>query len=111
MPQDSVPEPRFCIFVALVPVQDPVYRYKEADFAQFELQGCFCVCGSLISAPTSLGPFFELSTAGKGRAPLPFNPFGFDPILAWILMVFPSLLSLGAISTIFEAWSLGLEFD
>nr|CAD1842433.1 unnamed protein product [Ananas comosus var. bracteatus] len=27
--------------------------------------GCFCVCGSLISAPTSLGPFFELSTAGK----------------------------------------------
>nr|CAD1840514.1 unnamed protein product [Ananas comosus var. bracteatus] len=69
VPQDRAPEPRFWIFVALVPVQDPVYRYKAADFAQFGLQGCFCVCISSIYSPTPLSCFFELETAeDKGRS-------------------------------------------
>nr|CAD1827412.1 unnamed protein product [Ananas comosus var. bracteatus] len=32
--------------------RDPVYRYKEADFVQFVLQGLICDCGTLITAPT-----------------------------------------------------------
>nr|CAD1834681.1 unnamed protein product [Ananas comosus var. bracteatus] len=52
VPQDRAPEPRIWIFAALVPVQDPVYRYKEADFVQFVLQGLICDCGTLITAPT-----------------------------------------------------------
>nr|CAD1831559.1 unnamed protein product [Ananas comosus var. bracteatus] len=45
-------------FVDLVPVQEPVYRYKGADFVQFELQGAFCDCGLLISIPHAQGVFF-----------------------------------------------------
>nr|CAD1829442.1 unnamed protein product [Ananas comosus var. bracteatus] len=60
VPQDRAPEPRFWIFVALVPVQDPVYRYKAADFAQFGLQGCFCVCISSIYPPRPLAVSLSL---------------------------------------------------
>nr|CAD1817792.1 unnamed protein product [Ananas comosus var. bracteatus] len=59
-PQTPQPEPRVCIFVGLVPVQGPVYRYKGAVFVQFELQGAFRDCGPFITAPTPLRAFFVL---------------------------------------------------
>nr|CAD1837168.1 unnamed protein product [Ananas comosus var. bracteatus] len=55
------PEPRVVIFVGLVPVQGPVYRYKEADCVQFELQGCFCICGLLFEPPRPLGLLLSLA--------------------------------------------------
>nr|CAD1823406.1 unnamed protein product [Ananas comosus var. bracteatus] len=54
------PEPRVVNFAGLVPVQGPVYRYKAADFVQFELQGAFRDCGPFITAPTPLRAFFVL---------------------------------------------------
>nr|CAD1842442.1 unnamed protein product [Ananas comosus var. bracteatus] len=57
----------FCNFVGLVPVQEPVYRYKETDFVQFELQGVFRDCGLFITAPTPLRAFFRAGTRGEER--------------------------------------------
>nr|CAD1831639.1 unnamed protein product [Ananas comosus var. bracteatus] len=65
-PENPQPEPWVEIFVGLVPVQGLVYRYKEADFVQFELQGCFGNCGLLISTPTPLRPPLS-SPAARGE--------------------------------------------
>nr|CAD1831610.1 unnamed protein product [Ananas comosus var. bracteatus] len=84
-PQTPRREPRVCIFVGLVPVQEPVYRYKEADFVQFELQGCFCFCSLSFSTPRPLGLLLS-SDHREGKVGHPSSPSPLDLIpFSWIL--------------------------
>nr|CAD1834656.1 unnamed protein product [Ananas comosus var. bracteatus] len=77
-----------------------LYRYNVdccTSTAIGPVPGLICDCGLLITAPTPLGlsPGLRRVENQVGH-PSP-SPFGFDLILAWFLMVFPSLLPIGAI--------------